>query len=183
MEKTIVVLPNVNQYDDERDFGKSRLKGAVESLFDTDGMVEAAFMDDVVATVDSLYRTIPDKEHRAIAGLSIGAMQSMYISANAQDSFGYVGLFSSMVHPFLRKSEHSSFYKRLKSKLETQFAEPPELYSIMIGKSDIYYLRMKSFSRYLKRKGYPFEMHVSRGGHQWYNWEAFACRFMQQLWR
>lgn len=183
MDRTIVVLPNVNQYNDERDFGKSRLKGTVESLFETDGMVEAAFMNDVVATVDSIYRTIPDKEHRAIAGLSIGAMQSMYISANAPEEFSYVGMFSSMVHPLLRKSEHSSFYKKLKRKLEVQFSEPPRMYSIMIGKADIYYLRMKCFSRFLRRKGYPFEMYVSRGGHQWYNWEAFACMFMQQLWR
>jgi enterochelin esterase family protein len=183
MKETIVVLPNVNQYDDEQDFGKSRLKGTVESFFETDGMVEAAFVDDVVATVDSLYRTIPDKDHRAIAGLSIGAMQSMYISANAPDEFGYVGLFSSMVHPILRKSECSFFYKRLKHKMEVQFAEPPQMYSIMIGKTDIYYLRMKSFARYLSRNGYPFEMYVSKGGHQWYNWEAFANSFMQMLWK
>lgn len=183
MKETIVVLPNVNQYNDERDFGKSRLKGAIESFFETDGIVEAAFMNDVVATVDSTYRTIPNKEHRAIAGLSIGAMQSIYISANAPESFGYVGLFSSMVHPVLRKSEHSSFYKGLKSKLAVQFAEPPELYSIMIGKTDIYYPRMKSYSKYLNKMGYPFEMHITNGGHQWYNWEEFANIFMQKLWK
>ena len=158
------------------------LKGAVESFFETDGMVEAAFMKDVVAAIDSIYRTIPDKEHRAIAGLSIGAMQSMYISANAPDSFGYVGLYSSMLHPVLRKSEHSSFYKGLKRKLEAQFVSPPEVYSIMIGKTDIYYPRMKSYARYLQRKGYPFEMYITGGGHQWYNWEKFANIFMQKLW-
>lgn len=183
MKETIVVLPNVNQYKDDRDFGKSRLKSAVESFFETDGMVEAAFMDDVVATIDSLYRTIPDKPHRAIAGLSIGGMQSMYISANAPDSFGYVGIFSSMLHPFLRKSEHSSFYKGLEGKLAVQFRSPPELYSIMIGRRDMYYPRMMSFSRYLERMGYPFIMHVAEGGHEWYNWEAFANMFMQQLWK
>lgn len=182
MKETIVVLPNVNQYNSERDFGKSRLKGAVESFFETDGMVEAAFMKDVVAAIDSIYRTIPDKEHRAIAGLSIGAMQSMYISANAPDSFGYVGLYSSMLHPVLRKSEHSSFYKGLKRKLEAQFVSGPEVYSIMIGKTDIYYPRMKSYARYLQRKGYPFEMYITGGGHQWYNWEEFANIFMQKLW-
>lgn len=183
MLETIVVLPNVNQYNDERDFGKSRFKGAVESLFETDGRVEAAFMKDVVGTIDSTYRTIPDKEHRAIAGLSIGAMQSIYISANAPESFGYVGLFSSMLHPVLRKSEHSSYYKKLKSKLAVQFAQPPELYSIMIGKTDFYYPRMKSYSRYLSKKGYPFEMTVTSGGHQWYNWEAFSIDFMERLWK
>ena len=182
MHETIVVLPNVNQYNDDHDFGKSRLKGAIESFFETDGIVEAAFMIDVVSTIDSLYRTVPDKEHRAIAGLSIGAMQSMYISANAPESFGYVGLFSSMVHPVLRKSEYSSFYKDLKRKLAVQFTEPPKVYSIMIGKTDIYYPRMKSYSRYLNKMGYPFQMYVTDGGHQWYNWEEFANRFMQRLW-
>lgn len=138
---------------------------------------------DVVATIDSIYRTIPDKQHRAIAGLSIGAMQSMYISANASGSFGYVGLFSSMMNPVLRKSEYSSFYKGFKGKLALQFETPPDLYSIMIGKTDIYYPRMKSYSRYLKRMGYPFDMHIAAGGHQWYNWEKFANIFMQKLWK
>lgn len=183
MKETIVVFPNVNQYKNERDFGKSRLKGAIESFFETDGIVEAAFMKDVVSVIDSQYRTIPDKEHRAIAGLSIGAMQSMYISANAPESFDYIGLFSSMVHPVLRKSEYSSFYKRLKRKMEVQFTNPPELYYIMVGKTDFYYPRMMSFSRYLERNGYPYEILLTKGGHQWYNWEEFANIFMQKLWK
>lgn len=183
MKETIVVFPNVNQYKNERDFGKSRLKGAIESFFETDGIVEAAFMKDVVSVIDSQYRTVPDKEHRAIAGLSIGAMQSMYISANAPESFDYIGLFSSMVHPVLRKSEYSSFYKRLKRKMEVQFTDPPELYYIMIGKTDFYYPRMMSFSRYLERNGYPYEILLTKGGHQWYNWEEFANIFMQKLWK
>ena len=181
LREMIVVLPNVNQYDDDDDFGKSRIKGAVESLFETDGRVEAAFLTDVVGTIDSRYRTIADKEHRAIAGLSIGAMQAMHISANAPESFGYVALFSSMVHPVLRKSEHSAFYKGLHDKLRVQFAAPPELYSIMIGKSDFYYPRMKSYVRHLRRKGYNYDLHIVSGGHQWYNWEEFANIIMQKL--
>ena len=182
MEETIVVFPNANQYNDEEDYGKSRPKGAMEAFYEIDGMVEAAFVKDVVGTIDSLYRTIPKKEYRAIAGMSIGAMQSMYISANSPDIFGYVGLFSSMVHPVLNKSEHSSFYKKLRSKLKEQFATPPLQYSIMIGKTDFYYPRMIIFSNYLKRHGYAHEFHTATGGHQWYNWEEFANLFMQELW-
>ena len=177
----IVVFPNVNQYDNDADFGKSRIKGAVESLFETDGIVETAFVNDVVDMVDSLYRTRPQKNSRAIAGLSIGAMQSIYISANAPDTFGHIGLFSSMLHPALRKSEHSSFYKNLKDKLKVQFQQSPELYSIMIGKRDFYYPKMKSYARYLKRNGYAYEMNIVSGGHQWYNWINFANLFMQEL--
>lgn len=181
MREMIVVLPNVNQYDDDMDFNKSRIKGAVESLFETDGAVEAAFVSDVVNAVDSLYRTLPNKEHRAIAGLSIGAMQAMHISANSPDMFGYVGLFSAMVHPVLRKSNYSAFYKDFNDKLETQFATPPILYTIMIGNTDFYYPRMKRYARHLKREGYPHELVVVSGGHQWYNWTDFANQFMQRL--
>lgn len=181
MRKMIVVLPNVNQYDDDSDCRKSRIKGAVESFFETDGMVEAAFVNDVVGAVDSLYRTLPDKEHRAIAGLSIGAMQAMHISANAPDMFGYVGVFSAMVHPVLRKSECSAFYKGFKDKLEVQFATPPTLYSIMIGRRDFYYLRMRCYVRYLERHDYPYVFTTAAGGHQWENWSEFANTFMQQL--
>ena len=181
MKKSIVVFPNMNQYNDDKDFGKSRLKGAMESLFETDGKVESAFVKDVVTTVDSVYRTIPDKEHRAIAGLSIGAMQSMHISANSPDTFGYIGLFSSMIHPVLRKSDSSVFYKKFRSKLKSQFSPPPRLYAIMIGKRDFYYTRMKSFTRYLRRSGYPYEIFITKGGHQWNNWKIFADIFMQKL--
>ena len=63
MRKMIVVLPNVNQYDDDSDCRKSRIKGAVESFFETDGMVEAAFVNDVVGAGDSLYRTLGSLSH------------------------------------------------------------------------------------------------------------------------
>lgn len=183
MKETIVVFPNVNQYKNDKDFGHSRLKGAIESFFETDGAVEAAFMKDVVATIDSLYRTISDRTHRAIAGLSIGAMQSIYISANSPESFDYIGLFSSMVHPVLRKSEYSSFYKDLKSKMKRQFQEQPALYYIMVGKTDIYYPRMMSFKRFLDKKGYRYDIYITNGGHQWYNWEEYANIFMQKIWK
>ncbi len=183
MKETIVVFPNVNQYKNDKDFGKSRLKGAIESFFETDGIVEAAYMNDVVATIDSVYRTIPERSHRAIAGLSIGAMQSMYISANSPDSFDYIGLFSSMVHPVLRKSEYSYFYKGLKKKIDLQFQKAPALYYIMVGKTDIYYPRMMSFKKFLDKKGYRYDLYITDGGHQWYNWEEYANIFMQKIWQ
>lgn len=183
MPETIVVFPNMNQYDDERDYGWSRLKSTAESLLDTDGAVESAFVNDVVAAVDSLYRTIPDKEHRAIAGLSIGGMQSMYISADSPESFGYVGLFSSMTRPIFGKSRRSSFYDDLKGKMRRQFAASPPFYCIMVGKTDILYHRMMRFIRYLEGNGYPFEMYVSGGGHQWSNWKNYSNIFMQRLWK
>lgn len=183
MEKTIVVLPNTNQHNDDRDYGKSRIKGAIESFFENDGMVEYSFVSDVVEKVDSTYRTIPEKSARAIGGLSIGALQSIHITANYPDVFDYVGMFSPMAYPFLRYSEHASFYTRLKKKQETQFATPPQLYWVMIGRTDFFYPHMQLYCNYLERKGYKHEYYTSPGGHQWYNWEAYCNMFMQRLWK
>ena len=183
MEKTIVVLPNVAQYNDDHDFGKSRLKGAIESFFENDGKVEYSFIKDVVNTIDRTYRTVSQKSHRAIGGLSLGALQSIHISATHHDMFDYVGLYSPMIHPFIKYSNYSSFYSRLRKKQADQFAVAPKVYCIMIGKKDFFYPRINCYSKYLDRQGYEHEYHVSSGGHQWYNWEDYNNLFMQKLWK
>jgi S-formylglutathione hydrolase FrmB len=44
--------------------------------------------------IDASYRTIPDRTHRAIAGLSMGAGQAMQIGFGNLDKFAYIGAFS-----------------------------------------------------------------------------------------
>lgn len=183
MLPTIVVLPNANQYNDAGDYGNARLKSALESFYEVDGTVEARFVEDVVGYTDSIYRTIPDKEHRALAGMSIGAMQSIHMSANFPDTFGYVGMFSPMVHSFLKGGPDNDFYSQLRKKQEKQFENPPYLYLIMIGRTDFFYPSIQGWDRELTRKGYPHVYQTAPGGHEWYNWEEFCNQFMQRLWK
>ncbi len=51
-------------------------------------------LKDLIPLIDSTYRTIPDREHRAIAGLSMGAAQAMRIGLAHLDMFSAVGAFS-----------------------------------------------------------------------------------------
>lgn len=183
MLPTIVVLPNASQYDDVGDYGKSRLKGALESFYEIDGTVESRFVDDVVSSTDSLYRTIPDKQHRAIAGLSVGAMQSIYISARNPETFAYVGLFSPYVHPFLKRGDDNEFFRKLDENMAIQFQNPPTLYLLMIGKTDIFMPTILCWEKKLTAKGFPHEFHLVPGGHEWNNWEDFSVKFMQRLWK
>lgn len=183
MAETIVVLPNTNEYKSDRDYGKSRLKGAMESFFEVNGAVEYAFVNDVVRTVDSLYRTVPQKDSRALAGLSIGALQSIYISAANPDCFGYIGLFSPLIRPTLNYGAYSSFFRQLKPKLKIQFARPPELYWVMIGRKDFLYPRVNAYCNYLTRNAYPYESLITPGGHDWPNWISYCDMFMERLWK
>ncbi len=58
----------------------------------------ATFEDDVtqalVPYIDSTFRTIADRDHRAMAGLSMGGMQTFQITLNHLDLFSYIGGFS-----------------------------------------------------------------------------------------
>lgn len=50
---------------------------------------------EVIPMVDKDYRTIADREHRAMAGLSLGGTQTYDITQNNLDKFSYIGIFSA----------------------------------------------------------------------------------------
>lgn len=64
----------------------------IESML---GGIETVFVNDIVNYVDKNYRTVKDKNYRAIAGLSLGGLQTIFISLNNPTVFDYIGLFSA----------------------------------------------------------------------------------------
>jgi enterochelin esterase-like enzyme len=58
------------------------------------GAFEDVVIKDLIPMIDSTYRTIPDRDHRAIAGLSMGAGQALRIGLTHLDAFSAVGAFS-----------------------------------------------------------------------------------------
>lgn len=177
-EPCIIVLPNLNYYNDDADCGNSRSKGAIEAFFETDGRAESAFVRDVVHHVDSCFRTLPDKGHRAVGGMSIGALQSIYISAWNPDVFDHIGMFSPMYKAPPRHGRYAWFYGHLKDNLKVQFEEAPRTYDIEIGRADFFYPHIAGYRRYLTRQGYGFQYFEYPGGHEWYNWEKAFCNFL-----
>lgn len=55
---------------------------------------EDVVLKDLIPMIDSTYRTIPHRDQRAIAGLSMGAGQAMRIGLTHLDAFSAVGAFS-----------------------------------------------------------------------------------------
>jgi S-formylglutathione hydrolase FrmB len=51
-------------------------------------------INDLIPWVDSNFRTIPDKDHRAMAGLSMGGFMTASVTMSNLDKFSYIGLFS-----------------------------------------------------------------------------------------
>jgi len=72
-------------------FGSPEMRQAMQEL-------ASAFEDDMVQAliphVDSTFRTIADRDHRAMAGLSMGGMQTFQVTLDHLDLFSYIGGFS-----------------------------------------------------------------------------------------
>lgn len=182
----IIIMPNVNQYKDDEDYDGGRFKDAFESILEVDGLVESAFMHDVVGLVDSLYRTKRDGANRAIAGLSIGAYQSIYFGANYPESFGYIGAMSpymwSLGHPSVTRWK---FYSRLHKKMKRQFEEyPPKGYYLYAGTWDMMRPPTNHLHMYMTEKGYPHTYMLYPESHDWpQGWTQELKEMMQRIFK
>ena len=58
------------------------------------GEFENVLLKDVIPMIDRTYRTVADREHRAMAGLSMGGMQTRNIGLAHLDTFSHIGVFS-----------------------------------------------------------------------------------------
>jgi enterochelin esterase family protein len=55
---------------------------------------QPVILDELIPLVDAGYRTIADRDHRAIAGLSLGGMEAMAVGLGNLDQFSHIGSFS-----------------------------------------------------------------------------------------
>ena len=65
----------------------------------------SAFADDftqaLIPFIDKTYRTLADRDHRAMAGLSMGGMQTFQVTFDHLDLFSYIGGFSGAANVFV----------------------------------------------------------------------------------
>jgi enterochelin esterase-like enzyme len=91
LERMIVVMPNGRAMKDDRAVGNvfDSVKVQAFSTFEKD------LLHDLIPFIENKYSTYKDREHRAIAGLSMGGGQSLNFGLGNLDKFAWVGGFSS----------------------------------------------------------------------------------------
>lgn len=87
----IIVMPNGRALPDDS------ASGEIFSPEKTKGfeIFERDLIDDLIPFIQGKYSTYTDKDHRAVAGLSMGGGQSLNFGLGNMDKFAYVGGFSS----------------------------------------------------------------------------------------
>jgi enterochelin esterase-like enzyme len=157
---------------------------------------EDVIVHDLIPTIDASYRTIPDREHRAMAGLSMGGMQTLFIGLQHLDLFAYIGSLSGPIYPDLNSKQPLNGAQRrafdAKTAYEGAFADPaafnkrvklfwlgvgtaePEQFRIGIGKA----------VQALKQAGVRVEYFESAGtAHEWQTWRRSLNDFVPRLFR
>jgi enterochelin esterase family protein len=71
-------------------------------------------IEDLIPYIDTQYRTLADQPHRAMAGLSMGGMQTRSIAMANLDKFSHIGIFSGGSIPLSEISDLEGFKKQVK---------------------------------------------------------------------
>ena len=139
----------------------------------------AAFEDvmikEIIPMVDTTYRTIADRDHRAMAGLSMGGMQTFTITMNHLDTFSYIGGFSGAGAGFMsgdRKLDPKTEYNGV---LSDPAAFNKRVHLVWLGVGTAEPERMHkglfSFNDFLEQAGIKHVFYESPGtAHEWQTW-------------
>ncbi len=91
IEPMIVVLPNGRAMKDDRATGNIMAPDKVQAFAN----FEKDLLNDLIPFIEKKYPVLADREHRAIAGLSMGGGQSLNFGLGNLDKFAWIGGFSS----------------------------------------------------------------------------------------
>lgn len=188
-EPMIIVMPNGHTQNTAAPTETNRAynpamgggpRKAVASMEDSFG--------DIIAFVESNYRVIKDKEHRAIAGLSMGGMHSSAISAQYPNMFNYVGIFSAPPIATMRMmaesdSERAKYVEEFAEKLKVQQNNGFALYWIACGDTDFLYQGVIDSMKKMDEIGFNYTYRESGEGHIWKNWRIYLSEFIPMLFK
>ncbi len=139
-------------------------------------------LNNVIPYVEKNYLVVANRENRAIAGLSMGAGQTLAVAPTHLDKFAWIGVWSGGVNP----PATDDFLQR-----NAQFFESPDKTNKMVkllwvaaGSNDtLAGPGTKHLAEILDAHGIKHEYHESEGGHTWINWRHYLNDYSQLLFR
>jgi enterochelin esterase-like enzyme len=161
----IVVMPNGRAQKDDRPPENPFAAAPAFAVFERD------LLDDVIPAVESRYSVRADREHRAIAGLSMGGGQTLNFGLGHPDIFAWVGAFSSA--PNTKPSAELL--------PDPDRARELKLLWLSCGSKDGLINVSQRVHQYLKQHDVPHVWHVDGHGHDAAEWKPNFYLFAQRL--
>jgi len=131
-------------------------------------------LGNVIPYVEANYRTIADREHRAIAGFSRSGGQSLFTGFNNADKFAWIGSYSAYLTPEVC----NRYFSDLFAKPDATNARLMLLW-LGVGSEDFLYQPAVEFEGFLKEKHIEHKSLVTGGGHTWMNARHYLGESLQ----
>ncbi|WP_232538814.1 alpha/beta hydrolase [Chitinophaga tropicalis] len=166
----IVVLPNGRAMKDDRATGNIMAPDKVEAF----ATFEQDLLNDLIPFIEKEFPVLADREHRAIAGLSMGGGQSLNFGLGNLNQFAWIGGFSSAPNtkkPELLVPDPEAAKRQLK------------LLWISCGDKDNLITFSKRTHDYLNEKSVPHIYHIEPGVHDFKVWKNDLYLFSQLLFK
>ena len=139
---------------------------------------EEMLINEVIPDIDAFYRTIPDRENRAMAGLSMGGMQTFTIGLNNLNTFSYLGIFSGVP---------TNYSDLLKDVLQQgpEFNRKLKLFWTGAGTDEASFInRQNELRELLTKSGIKAQYYISPNtGHEFQTWRRCLHEFAPLLFR
>jgi len=139
---------------------------------------EKALIDDFIPFIDANFRTIADQPHRAMAGLSMGGMQTRAITLAHLDKFSHIGVFSGGSIAVTNITDMAKFKEKVK------------LVFVSYGSRELGGDRTnrggdpKANTEALKAAGINAHFYVSQDtAHEWQSWRRSLREFAPLLFK
>ncbi len=178
-------LPGFTYFLSEED---KQSPAAIQRRIDTISRLHDTFVEDllktIIPTVEQSYRVQTGRDHRAIAGLSMGGAETLRVAPSRLDLFAYIGVFSMG----LQEGHDAGVNTDFEARNAGFFANPVQtnelvkLFYVAAGEDDrIIGDGARKLAATLTRRGIRHEFHETPGGHTWINWRKYLCEFSQKL--
>jgi enterochelin esterase-like enzyme len=157
--------------------GRGGAGGAGDMLSQDSGWgipFENDLLKDIIPYIEANYPVLADREHRTLAGLSMGGGQSLNIGLSHLDLFAHVGGFSSA--PNLRP-----IAQNITNPQDT--IKKIKLLWVSCGDSDGLMSNSSNYHTALQGMNVPHIWHIDFGGHTWPVWKNDLYLLSQKLFR
>ncbi len=168
----IVVMPDGNTNTDFAGFGERTLK-----------MFEAELKNCVIPFVEKNYRTETDSKNRALAGLSMGGIQTLYVGLNNSNIFSSLGVFSSGWIQPMHKELAETQYEFMKKNVDLLNNNIKLFWISMGGKEDIAYNNCQVMLSKFDEMKIKYVYSEYPGGHTWPVWRHDLYKIAQLLFK
>ncbi|PWU01488.1 MAG: esterase [Bacteroidetes bacterium] len=146
-------------------------------------MFEAELKQVIIPFVEKNYRVSSDANNRALAGLSLGGLHTLYTGLNNTNLFSYLGVFSSgWIKPMLDKIADAQ-YEFIRNNAARINSDLKSFWIAMGGKEDIAYNNCQIMLHKLDELGIAHKYYEYPGGHTWPVWRNNLYMFAPLLFR